>query len=251
MNAAPLVKGPMRKRADIVLVERGFFSSRARAQAAIAAGLVSVGGVTLKKASDEVVGDAPIEAAAPHPWASRGGLKLAAALDAFALDPAGLVCLDVGASTGGFTDVLLARGAATVVAVDVGHGQLDPRLAADPRVRSLEGLDARVLTAETLGERPSAIVIDVSFIAQRLVLPHVLKLAAEPAWLVSLIKPQFELERADLVKGRVTNEAALLRACDGVRAAIEAQGWTALGLIPSPILGGAGAREFLIGARNG
>ena len=199
----------MRKRADIVLVERGFFSSRARAQAAIAAGLVSVGGVAIKKASEDVAGDAPIEAEAPHPWASRGGVKLAAALDAFALDPAGLVCLDLGASTGGFTDVLLARGAASVIAVDVGHGQLDPRLAADPRVCSLERVDARTLTPEMLGERPKAIVVDVSFISQRLVLPHVLKLAAKRAWLVSLVKPQFELGRADLVKGRVTSEAAL------------------------------------------
>jgi 23S rRNA (cytidine1920-2'-O)/16S rRNA (cytidine1409-2'-O)-methyltransferase len=241
----------MRKRADIVLVERGFFSSRARAQAAIAAGLVSVGGVALKKASEEVPGDAPIEAEAAHPWASRGGLKLTAALDAFALYPEGLACLDIGASTGGFTDVLLARNATKVVAVDVGHGQLDPRLAADPRVRSLEGVDARGLTAATLGETPDAIVVDVSFISQRLVLPHVLKLAGERAWLVSLIKPQFELDRADLVKGRVTSEAALNRACEAVRAAVEAQGWTVLGLTPSPILGGAGAREFLIGARRG
>jgi 23S rRNA (cytidine1920-2'-O)/16S rRNA (cytidine1409-2'-O)-methyltransferase len=251
MPFAPLVNNAMRKRADIVLVERGFFSSRARAQAAIAAGLVSVGGVALKKASEEVAGDAPIEAEAPHPWASRGGIKLAGALDALALDPQGLACLDIGASTGGFTDVLLARGAAKVVAIDVGHGQLDPRLAADPRVRSLEGVDARALTAEMLGERPEAIVIDVSFISQRLVLPHVVELAAEQAWLVSLVKPQFELGRTDLVKGRVTSEAALMRACDAVRAAIEAQGWTVLGLIPSPILGGAGAREFLIGARRG
>ena len=251
MLFARLVKNTMRKRADIVLVERGFFSSRARAQAAIAAGLVSVDGVALKKASDEVAGDAPIEAEAPHPWASRGGVKLAAALDAFALDPTGLVCLDIGASTGGFTDVLLARGGAKVIAVDVGHGQLDPRLAADPRVRSLEGVDARALTAAALGETPEVIVIDVSFISQRLVLPHVLKLAAERAWLVSLIKPQFELDRTDLVKGRVTSETALTRACDSVRAVIGAQGWTVLGLIPSPILGGAGAREFLIGARNG
>ncbi|MBV8794429.1 MAG: TlyA family RNA methyltransferase [Hyphomicrobiales bacterium] len=240
----------MRKRADIVLVERGFFSSRARAQAAIAAGLVSVGGVALKKASEEVAGDAPIEAETPHPWASRGGVKLAAALDAFALDPSGLTCLDVGASTGGFTDVLLARGAAKVVAVDVGHGQFDPGLAADPRVRSLEGVDARALTAETLDATPDTIVMDVSFISQRLVLPHVLKLAAERAWLVSLIKPQFELGRADLVKGRVTSEEALERACAGVRATIEAHGWTALGIIPSPILGGAGAQEFLIAARH-
>jgi 23S rRNA (cytidine1920-2'-O)/16S rRNA (cytidine1409-2'-O)-methyltransferase len=251
MLFARLVKNTMRKRADIVLVERGFFSSRARAQAAIVAGLVSVDGVALKKASDEVAGDAPIEAEAPHPWASRGGVKLAAALDAFALDPAGLVCLDIGASTGGFTDVLLARGGAKVVAVDVGHGQLDPRLAADPRVRSLEGVDARALTAAALGETPEVIVIDVSFISQRLVLPHVLKLAAERAWLVSLIKPQFELDRTDLVKGRVKNEAALERACATVRVAIQAEGWIVLGFIPSPILGGAGAREFLIGARNG
>jgi 23S rRNA (cytidine1920-2'-O)/16S rRNA (cytidine1409-2'-O)-methyltransferase len=241
----------MCKRADIVLVERGFFSSRARAQAAIAAGLVSVGGVALRKASDEVAADAPIEAAAPHPWASRGGVKLVAALDAFALDPAGLVCLDVGASTGGFTDVLLARGAAKVVAVDVGHGQLDPRLATDPRVRALEGVDARALTAQMLGETPNAIVLDVSFISQRLVLPAVLKLAANGAWLVSLVKPQFELDRANLVKGRVKNEAALTRACAAVRATIEAAGWAVLGLIPSPILGGAGAREFLIAARHG
>jgi 23S rRNA (cytidine1920-2'-O)/16S rRNA (cytidine1409-2'-O)-methyltransferase len=250
MNPAPFVKGPMGKRADIVLVERGFFSSRARAQAAIAAGLVNVDGVALKKASAEVAGDAPIEAAPAHPWASRGGVKLAAALDAFALDPTGLVCLDVGASTGGFTDVLLARGATKVVAVDVGHGQLDPRLAEDPRVRSLEGLDARALAPEKLGEQPSAIVIDVSFISQRLVLPHVLKLAAEPAWLVSLVKPQFEVGKADLVKGRVRSEAALERAGGDVRAAIEMQGWTVLGLMPSPILGGAGAREFLIAARH-
>jgi 23S rRNA (cytidine1920-2'-O)/16S rRNA (cytidine1409-2'-O)-methyltransferase len=241
----------MRKRADILLVERGFFSSRARAQAAISAGLVSVGGVALRKASEEVAGDAPIEAEAPHPWASRGGIKLAAALDAFPLDPADLVCLDVGASTGGFTNVLLARGAANVIAVDVGHGQLDPRVAADPRVRSLEGLDARALTAVMLDETPHAIVIDVSFISQRLVLPHVLKLANERAWLVSLVKPQFELDRSDLVKGRVTSDAALDRACDGVRATIEAEGWTVLGLMPSPILGGAGAREFLIAARHG
>jgi 23S rRNA (cytidine1920-2'-O)/16S rRNA (cytidine1409-2'-O)-methyltransferase len=251
MLFARLVKNTMRKRADIVLVERGFFSSRARAQAAIAAGLVSVDGVALKKASDEVAGDAPIEAEAPHPWASRGGVKLAAALDAFALDPTGLVCLDVGASTGGFTDVLLARGGAKVIAVDVGHGQLDPRLAADLRVRSLEGVDARALTAAALGETPEVIVIDVSFISERLVLPHVLKLAGERAWLVSLVKPQFELNRTDLVKGRVASEAALERACDGVRATIETEGWTVLGLMPSPILGGAGAREFLIAARYG
>jgi 23S rRNA (cytidine1920-2'-O)/16S rRNA (cytidine1409-2'-O)-methyltransferase len=240
----------MRKRADIVLVERGVFASRARAQAAIAAGLVSVGGVALAKPSEPIPEDAEIVAEAPHPWASRGGVKLAAALDAFGLDPADLACLDVGASAGGFADVLLARGARSVIAVDVGHGQLDPRLAADARIRSLEGLDARALTREQLGEAPAAIVCDVSFISQRLVLPHVLALAAPQAWLVSLIKPQFEAGPAALVKGRVKAEQALARACEDVRACIVAQGWTVLGLIPSPVLGGGGAREFLIGARH-
>jgi 23S rRNA (cytidine1920-2'-O)/16S rRNA (cytidine1409-2'-O)-methyltransferase len=240
----------MRKRADIVLVERGFFPSRARAQAAIAARLVKVGGVALNKASEAVAGDAEIAAEAPHPYASRGGLKLAAALDAFGLDPAGLVCLDVGASTGGFTDVLLVRGALRVVAVDVGHGQLAARLATDHRVRSLEGLDARALTSAHVGEAPGAIVCDVSFISQKLVLPHVLPLAGPRAWLVSLVKPQFEVGPADIVKGRVRSEAALERACAGVRACIEAQRWGILGLITSPILGGSGAKEFLIAARR-
>jgi 23S rRNA (cytidine1920-2'-O)/16S rRNA (cytidine1409-2'-O)-methyltransferase len=240
----------MRKRVDIVLVERGFFSSRARAQAAIAAGLVSVGGVALKRPSDEVAGDATIEASAPHPWASRGGVKLAAALDAFGLDPAGLACLDIGASTGGFTNVLLARGARRVIAVDVGHGQLDPRLAADPRVRSFEGIDARGLTPEHTGESPGAIVCDLSFISQRLVLPRVLKLAARPAWLVSLLKPQFEVGPAEIVKGRVRSEAALVRACDEVRACVASLGWTVLGVIPSPVVGGGGAKEFLLAARH-
>src|SRR5277367_5023838 len=133
----------MRKRADILLVERGLFPSRARAQEAIAAGLVRADGALVRKASESLAPAAAIEASAAHPWASRAGVKLAAALDAFALDPTGLACLDVGASTGGFTDVLLARGARSVVAVDVGHGQFDARLAADPRVRALEGRDAR------------------------------------------------------------------------------------------------------------
>jgi 23S rRNA (cytidine1920-2'-O)/16S rRNA (cytidine1409-2'-O)-methyltransferase len=241
----------MRKRADILLVERGHFSSRARAQEAIAAGLVRADGALVRKAAEPLDPKAEIEASAAHPWASRGGLKLAAALDAFALDPAGLACLDVGASTGGFTDVLLARGARSVVAIDVGRGQFDPRLAADPRVTSREGLDARNLTPEILGEPPRAIVCDVSFISQRLVLPSVLALAGRPAWLVSLVKPQFEVGRAKLVKGVVKDEAALVEACDGVRACVERLGWTSLGLIPSPIPGGDGAREFLYAASHG
>jgi 23S rRNA (cytidine1920-2'-O)/16S rRNA (cytidine1409-2'-O)-methyltransferase len=241
----------MRRRADMVLVERGFFPSRARAQAAIAAGLVRVCGFALRKPSEEIDEAAAIEAEAPHPYVSRGGLKLAAALDAFELDPTGLVCLDVGASTGGFADVLLRRGAARVVAIDVGHGQFDAGLAANPRVRSLEGLDARAVTLDQIGERPGAIVCDVSFISQRLVLPYVLKFAARPAWLASLIKPQFEVGPAEIVKGRVRSEEALKRACDDVSACIAAQGWTVIGLIPSPVLGGAGAREFLAAARHG
>ena len=239
----------MRKRADIVLVERGFFPSRARAQAAIAAGLVAVDGAVLAKPSDRVGDSAAIEAEAPHPWVSRGGIKLAAGLDAFGLDPENLACLDVGSSTGGFTDVLVQRGAARVVSVDVGHGQFDAGLAADPRVRSLEGVDARTLSPDLVGFRPEAIVCDVSFISQRLVLPIILALAERPAWLVSLIKPQFEVGPAEIVKGRVRSEAALARACADVRAAVEALGWRVIGLVPSPVPGGAGAKEFLIGAR--
>jgi 23S rRNA (cytidine1920-2'-O)/16S rRNA (cytidine1409-2'-O)-methyltransferase len=239
----------MRKRADLVLVERGFFASRARAQAAIAAGLVSADGETVRKPSNALAEDAQIEASEPHPWVSRGGIKLAAALDAFGLDPHGLACLDVGASTGGFTDVLLARGARSVVAIDVGRGQLDPRLAADPRVSAHEGLDARRLTAEIAGE-PEAIVIDVSFISQTLALPAVLALAARPAWLVSLVKPQFEVGRNRLVKGAVKDPADLKAACAAVRACVEGLGWTSVGLVPSPIAGGDGAREFLYAARH-
>ena len=241
----------MRKRADLLLVERGLFASRARAQEAIEAGLVRADGEPVRKASQALSLQARLEASAAHPWASRGGLKLAAALDAFGLDPAGRLCLDLGASTGGFTDVLLARGARAVVAVDVGHGQLDARLAADARVRGLEGRDARSLTGADFETPPEAVVCDVSFISQRLVLPSVLPLAAEGAWLVTFVKPQFEVGPGRLVKGQVKDEAALADACETVRAAVEALGWRVLGLIPSPILGGGGAREFLLGARRG
>ncbi|THD44655.1 MAG: TlyA family RNA methyltransferase [Bradyrhizobium sp.] len=240
----------MRKRADLLLVERGFFASRARAQAAIEAGLVRADGAPVRKSSDMLASDAAIEAAEAHPWVSRGGVKLAAALDAFGLDPRGLACLDLGASTGGFTDVLLARGARAVTAVDVGHGQFDRRLAGDPRISLHEGLDARRVSAAIAGA-PEAIVIDLSFISQRLVLPAVLPLAASPAWLVSLIKPQFEVGRERLVKGAVRDKAALDEACASVQTCVEALGWTSLGLIPSPILGGDGAQEFLYAARHG
>jgi 23S rRNA (cytidine1920-2'-O)/16S rRNA (cytidine1409-2'-O)-methyltransferase len=234
------------RRADQLLVERGLFPSRARAQDAIAAGLVRADGEIVRKPAQPLLADARIEATAAHPWASRGGLKLVAALDAFGLDPSGLACLDLGASTGGFTDVLLSRGAKSVVAVDVGHGQF--ALPPDPRVRSLEGRDARSLTPADLFVPPQAVVCDVSFISQRLVLPHALSLTAPGAWLATLVKPQFEVGPGRVVKGLVKDEAALAEACESVRATVEGLGWRVLGVMPSPVLGGEGAREFLLGA---
>jgi 23S rRNA (cytidine1920-2'-O)/16S rRNA (cytidine1409-2'-O)-methyltransferase len=168
-------------RVDRLLVERGLFESRAKAQAAIDAGLVSADGQPVGKASDTIAPDAELSAEPAHPFVSRGGVKLAAALDHFAIDSAGLVCLDVGASTGGFTEVLLGRGARRVYAVDVGHGQLHPRLAACHDVVSLERTDIRALTAERLEELPQLVVIDVSFISLKLVLPAALALARMPA----------------------------------------------------------------------
>jgi 23S rRNA (cytidine1920-2'-O)/16S rRNA (cytidine1409-2'-O)-methyltransferase len=239
------------KRADLLLVERGLFESRARAQAAIEAGLVSADGKPVVKAATMLNRGAMLEASPAHPWASRGGLKLAAALDFFAIDPSGLFCLDVGASTGGFTDVLLARGARFVVAVDVGRDQLIARLAADPRGESRQAFDAGELRPDVLRERPGLIVCDVSFISQRLLLPRILPLAAPGAVYVGLVKPQFEVGRDKLRKGVVRDEAALREACEDVRRSVEALGWTSLGLIDSPIAGGDGARELLYAARHG
>jgi 23S rRNA (cytidine1920-2'-O)/16S rRNA (cytidine1409-2'-O)-methyltransferase len=241
----------MRKRADIALVERGYFQSRARAQAAIEAGLVSADGIVLRKPSEAIPAGAIIKAQAAHPWVSRGGIKLAAALDAFSLDPSGLDCLDIGASTGGFTDVLLARGARSVNAVDVGHDQFDARLRKDRRVIVREGLDARNLTSDLFAAPPSAVVCDVSFISLRLILSGALALAASRAWLVALIKPQFEAGRENLVKGAVKDPAILASVCNAVRAHTEELGWSTLGVIPSPILGGDGAQEYLLGACRG
>jgi 23S rRNA (cytidine1920-2'-O)/16S rRNA (cytidine1409-2'-O)-methyltransferase len=240
-----------RQRADLMLVERGFFESRAKAQEAIAAGHVFVDGQVVRKASETIAGAATIEATPVYPWVSRGGLKLSAALDAFEIDPQGFVCLDIGASTGGFTDVLLHRGAARVHAIDVGHGQLHEKLRADPRVDAHEGLDARKLTPTLFVQAPRLITCDVSFISLKLVLPPVLALANANASLVSLIKPQFEVGPAQVVKGIVKSEDARFKACADIRACVEACGWIVTGLIPSPVTGSDGNQEYLLGARSG
>jgi 23S rRNA (cytidine1920-2'-O)/16S rRNA (cytidine1409-2'-O)-methyltransferase len=237
-------------RADRLLVERGLFSSRTRAQAAIAAGLVTADGRPVAKSSDEIAADARIEAQAEHPYVSRGGVKLAAALDRFGFDPEGRVCLDVGASTGGFTDVLLRRGARQVYAVDVGHGQLHPSLRARTDVTSFEGTDIRALSPILLAEPPDGVVIDVSFISLTLVLTAALARARPPAWFVALVKPQFEAGRAHVKKGIVRDAAVRAEVCDRIAGTVRALGWTVLDVIPSPIEGGDGNAEFLLGARR-
>ena len=240
-----------RRRADLVLVERGLFDSRARAQAAIAAGLVTADGVAVRKASELLDEAATILAEAPHPWVSRGGVKLAAALDAFAIEPAGLVCLDLGASTGGFTQALLSRGAARVYAADVGRGQLHPEVAGDPRVVSLESTDARRLDATLIPEPIDLLVADVSFISLKLVLPPALPLLRPAATLIALVKPQFEAGPAHVRKGIVRDAAVHQAVCDDIAAFVTSLGFTIIGVVPSPITGGDGNREFLLGARRG
>jgi 23S rRNA (cytidine1920-2'-O)/16S rRNA (cytidine1409-2'-O)-methyltransferase len=238
-----------RERADQLLVERGLFESRTRAQAAIAAGLVTANGIVLRKPSDRVATDAVIEAAPEHPWVSRGGLKLSAALDHFGFDPAGRVCLDVGASTGGFTEVLLARGARRVYAVDVGHGQLHARLRDRPEVISFEETDIRTLDPARLPDPPDLAVADVSFISLKLILPALDRLLRRPAELVALIKPQFEAGRKHLKKGVVRDAAVHAAVCADIAAFAASLQWNPAGIIPSPIQGGEGNLEFLLGAR--
>ncbi len=240
-----------RLRADRLLVEGGHFESRARAQAAIAAGLVRADGRPVAKASDLLDPAARIEASPPHPFVSRGGLKLEAALDAFGFDPAGLVCLDVGASTGGFTDLLLRRGAARVYAVDVGREQLHPSLRDHARVVSLEGTDARDLDRGTIAPAPALCAIDVSFIGLRLVLPPLVPLLAEGAMVAALIKPQFEAGRDRVGRGGIVRDETVHAAvCAEIRALVDSLDFTILDVIPSPVAGGDGNREFLIGARR-
>jgi 23S rRNA (cytidine1920-2'-O)/16S rRNA (cytidine1409-2'-O)-methyltransferase len=241
-------------RLDRLLVETGLAPTRSQAADLVRRGCVNVAGVTALKPGALVAADAALSVGpGASPYVSRGGLKLEAALDTFGLEPKGRVALDLGASTGGFTDVLLARGAAKVYAVDVGREQLHAKLRADPRVVVLEATDARSLDASILEEKLGAIVADVSFISLTLVLPAALRLAAPGAWLVALVKPQFEVGRAGVGKGGIVrDEAARKKALASVRDFIEGQGgWTVVGEIASPILGGSGNEEFLIGARHG
>jgi 23S rRNA (cytidine1920-2'-O)/16S rRNA (cytidine1409-2'-O)-methyltransferase len=242
----------VKARADLLLVERGLFASRAKAREAIEAGLVLVDCVALKKPSDMVDSKSKIEAQKPYRWVSRGGLKLEAGLTHFEIDAKERICLDVGSSTGGFTDVLLSRGAAKVFAVDVGQGQLHERLLRNKRVVSLEQTDARNLDETLIPDAPSLVVCDASFISLKLVLPQALALAAEGAFLVALIKPQFEAGREAVREGRgiVRDEAIHEAVCADIAEWLAATGWNVLGIAPSPIEGGDGNREFLIGAQK-
>ena len=237
------------ERLDKALVTQGYFDSRSAAQAAVAAGTVLVNGRPAQKMS-QVIGPADrLEAEPAHPYVSRGGLKLAHALDVFGVDPAGRHCLDVGASTGGFTDVLLQRGAAHVVAVDVGRGQLHERIACDPRVTSYEATDARSLTSAMVGEAPSLVVCDASFISLAKLLVASLSLAGQGAELVTLFKPQFEVGREFVGKGGlVTDGAAVKRAEAAFRDWLSDMKWAVSAKTDSPIRGGDGNAERLIHA---
>jgi 23S rRNA (cytidine1920-2'-O)/16S rRNA (cytidine1409-2'-O)-methyltransferase len=243
-----------KERADHLLVARDLAESRARAQAMILAGVVFSGETRIDKAGQRLPEDAPLEVRGrDHPWVSRGGLKLAHALDHFGIDPMGLVCLDVGASTGGFTDVLLARGAAKVTAVDVGHGQLAWKLRNDPRVVVLERTNARYLSRAEVPDPVDLVTCDVSFIGLETVLPAPLALTAPGARLVALIKPQFEVGKGRVGKGGVVRDPDLHEAvCARIEAWLNAQeGWRVLGLTESPVLGPEGNKEFLIAAERG
>ena len=234
-------------RADAALVKRGLTSSREKAQALIAAGLATVNGRVIAKPAQKVSeGDALAVTGEAHPYVSRGGLKLERALEAFGVSPEGRVCMDIGASTGGFTDVLLRRGARRVFAIDVGAGQLDPRLAADPRVTSLEHTNARALAREMFDEPPSLAVMDVSFISIRLILPAALRVLGEGGRMISLVKPQFEAGRSDVGKGGiVASDRVHARVLREIVDFAPTLGWRVRALEHSPIAGGDGNIEFL------
>ncbi|HQT80311.1 MAG TPA: TlyA family RNA methyltransferase [Rhodopila sp.] len=241
----------MKQRADQLLVQRGLVESRARAQALILAGKVFSGDRRVSKAGDPMTEDAPLEIRGQdHPWASRGGLKLTHGLTHFGFAVSGRVCLDIGASTGGFTDVLLANGAARVHAVDVGHGQLAWKLRQDPRVVVHEKTNARYLDLAKIGEPVEALVCDASFIGLATVLPAPLSLCAPGSWAVALIKPQFEAGAASVGSKGVVRDPAIHRAvCERVMTWWSGlPGWRVVGISESPITGPEGNREFLLGA---
>jgi len=242
-----------KRRADQLLVDQGLAETRARAQALILAGLVSTEGRRIDKPGTALAEETPLALAGrDHPWVSRGGVKLAFALDHFGIDVEGATALDIGASTGGFTDVLLAKGAARVHAVDVGRGQLAWKLRQDPRVIVHEGTNARYLTREVVGEPIDLITCDASFIGLMTLLPAPLALGAERARLVALIKPQFEAGPKEVGKGGVVRDAGVHEAvCRRISDWLDAQpGWRVIGIAESPIQGPAGNREFLLYARR-
>ncbi len=242
-----------KRRADQLLVEQGLAESRAKAQALILAGLVSTAGRRIDKAGTALAEDTELSVAGrDHPWVSRGGIKLAFALDHFGIDPAGMVALDIGASTGGFTDVLLAKGAARVHAVDVGRGQLAWKLRQDRRVVVHEAVNARYLSSAEISEPIDFVTCDVSFIGLTTVLPAPLALTAANAALVALIKPQFEAGPGEVGKGGVVRDPAIHRAvCERIAGWVGAQpGWRVIGIAESPITGPAGNHEFLLYARK-
>ncbi len=245
---------PIKKmRVDQMLVERGLVESRARAQALVLAGLVFSGETKIAKSGQTLAGDAPLELRGrDHPWVSRGGIKLAHAIEAFGLDPAGAVAMDIGSSTGGFTDVLLSKGAAHVFAVDSGTNQLAWKLRQDERVTVLEQTSARILTRDHITRACNWVVCDASFIGLAKVLEVPLALAAEDCRLVALIKPQFEVGRGEVGKGGVVRDPALhQRVCGEVRDWIEGLGFAVDGIVESPITGPEGNIEFLMVARRG
>jgi 23S rRNA (cytidine1920-2'-O)/16S rRNA (cytidine1409-2'-O)-methyltransferase len=254
LSARPALDGKLskKKRLDALLVERGFAETRAKAQALILAGAVWSGDKKLDKAGTSVSDDLAIELRGrDHPWVSRGGIKLAHALEHFKLDVTGAVALDIGASTGGFTDVLLSQGAARVYAVDVGHGQLAWKLRQDPRVVVLERVNARHLTATEVPEPVDIVVCDASFIGLETVLPAALALAKPHAKLVALIKPQFEVGKERVGKRGVVRDPALHReVCERIAAWLEGIGWKVEGISESPIQGPEGNIEFLIYAQR-
>ncbi|MBI3447040.1 MAG: TlyA family RNA methyltransferase [Magnetospirillum sp.] len=241
-----------KKRVDQLLLDRGLVESRSRAQALVMAGLVYSGDRRVDKPGTSLPEDCALDLKGQdHPWVSRGGLKLAKALAAFALEPKDMVAIDVGASTGGFTDVLLAHGAARVYAVDVGHGQLAWKLRSDDRVVVMERTNARHLNAEQIPEPVDMVVCDASFIGLETVLPAALALARPGAVLVALIKPQFEVGKGRVGKGGVVREPELhAEVCERISAWLAAlPGWRVEGLTESPILGPEGNKEFLIVGR--